>query len=66
MVFNGKQEIRIHYSCEGEIEKSAPRDQRLASRDLPSLIVTNRDPWDGCFDPILTLIIYSLISYLFY
>ena len=27
---------RIHYSCEGSIEKSIPHDHRLSSRGLPS------------------------------
>ena len=35
----------IHYSCEGRIEKSVPRDHRF--HHSASLVMPNGDPWDG-------------------
>ena len=41
-----------HYLCEDGIEKPVPRDHRLATRGLPSLVLPNGDPRDGLFcDP---------------
>ena len=34
---------RIHYSCEGRIEKIRPEDRRLASRGLPITLVIDSD-----------------------
>ena len=34
-VLGGEQEKSIHYSCEGVIEKSVPRDHRLSSLSKP-------------------------------
>ena len=34
-VLSGKQEKRIHFSCEDGKEKSVPRDHRLSSLEKP-------------------------------
>ena len=50
-VFHGEQKI-IHYSCENGIKKAVPLDQHLSTINIP---VPNGDPWNGFFDPTLTL-----------
>ena len=44
-----------------EHEKSIPRDHRF--QHSASLVMPNGDPWDGCFDPTLTLMIDSYRLY---
>ena len=57
---------RIHYSCEGEIEKSVPRDLRLPSLGKPrDATNVNVDPRNGFFDPTLTLMKDSYNLFLF-
>ena len=48
---------RIHYSCEGEIEKSVSQDHRLPSLGKPR--DAKRDPRNEFFYPTLTLMIES-------
>ena len=50
---------KIHYSCEGSIEKSVPRDHCLSSLGKLGDAKVYCDPWDGFFYPTLTLMIDS-------
>ena len=64
LLLKGIQELlgatkKIHYSCEGRIEKSVPRDHRLSSLGKP--LDASRDPRDRFSYPILTLLIDSYI-----
>ena len=54
---------RIHYLCEGAIEKSVPRDHCLLSLSKPG--DAKRRPRDGFFYPTLTLIMESYIILMF-
>ena len=60
-VFSGKTRKIIHYSCEGGIEKSVPRDHHLSSLGKP------RDAYRGSsgqiFYPTLTLMMDSYYNY---
>ena len=49
---NGEQEKKLHYSCEGRLEKCVPRDHCLSS-------LGNSDPQDGFFYPSPTVMIDS-------
>ena len=55
---SGEQKKRIHYSCEGRIEKN-PSLGITVCHHSASLVMPNGDPRDGFFYPTLTLMIDS-------
>ena len=52
---------RLHYSCDGRIEKSVPQDHLCYHS--ASLVMPNGDPQDGFFYPTHTLMIDSYIPF---
>ena len=61
MEFNDEHDQRIHYLCKDEIEKSVPQDHCF--HQSINIMLSNGYPWDGFFNPTLTLMIDSCSTY---